>query len=129
MMRFALPAALTLIFLAAPAFATGGFNCRPVSGAGPTLDIAVGHTISARPISVTLREGRTVLTTYGARPPLLVSQSWMDRQHLWLNLVDPTLSRHEAKLRATFNPKSRFSVATGTLVRGGRTYRVRCVEG
>jgi hypothetical protein len=36
--------------------------------------------------------------------------------------------RFEGKLRARFNPKLRGRPAVGTLARGGKTYRVRCVE-
>lgn len=121
-------AALLAFCVSAPAFATGGYHCRPISGSGPTLVIAIGHTASARPFSVTLTEGRRVLSTQGGRAPLAIGQSWIDSRYLWLDLTDANLTRHEAKLRATFQPKQRFRPAIGTLVRGGRTYRVRCVE-
>jgi hypothetical protein len=52
----------------------------------------------------------------------------MDQRYLWLDLVDAQASRFEAKLRATFQPKLRGRPAIGTLVRNGRSYRVRCIE-
>jgi hypothetical protein len=91
--------------------------------------MAVGHTASARPISVTMREGRRTFSTAGPNAPLAVGQSWIDSRYLWLDLTDGNATRHEAKLRATFQPKLRWRPAIGTLVRNGRTYHMRCVEG
>jgi len=127
-MRIALGAACLLLGTATPAMATGGFECRPISGAGPIVRMGIGHTVSARPFSVTLTEGRQTLSTTGDRPALALGQSWFDERHLWLDLTDPNVMRIEAKLRATFQPRLRGRPAIGTLVRGGRTWRVRCVE-
>jgi hypothetical protein len=124
--RFAI--ALAGLACSSPAFATGGFQCRPLAGAGPVLDVTIGHTVSARPLSVTVREGRRILSTRGGGDPLVLGQSWIDGQHLWLDLLDSQALRYEGKLRATFNPKMRGRPAVGTFVRGGKTYRVRCVE-
>ena len=125
-MRTPVAIALAVFACSSPAFATGGFQCRPVAGTGFVLDLAVGHTVSARPISVTLREGRRTLST--DRGPLAVGQSWIDGQRLWLDLIDAGATRFEGKLRATFNPKLRGRPAIGTFVRAGKTYRVRCLE-
>ncbi len=125
-MRLAL--ALAALACSSPALATGGFECRPVSGVGPVVNMVIGHTLSARPIAVTLREGKRILSTDGPRAPLAIGQSWLDERYLWLDLTDSGLSRREATLRATFQPKLRYRPAIGTLVRNGRTWRVRCVE-
>ena len=125
-MRLALAAAA--LACSSPAFATGGFECRPLSGMGPVLNMVIGHTLSARPVSVILKEGKRTLSTYGPRAPLAIGQSWIDGRYLWLDLTDAGLSRREATLRAIFQPKLRGRPATGTLVRNGRTWRVRCVE-
>ena len=127
-MRIALGAACLLLASATPAMATGGFECRPISGAGPVVHVGIGHAISIRPFNVTLTEGRQSLSTSGERPALALGQSWIDQQYLWLDLTDPNVTRFEAKLRATFQPRLRGRPAIGTLVRGGRTWRVRCVE-
>lgn len=116
-MKHAVPVAMLALAAAAPAFATSGLQCRPVRGAGPVLDLVVGH--GAGPAVVAARLG-------GA--PATVAQSWIDGRHLWLDLVDANATRYEAKLRALFQPRLRGRPALGTLVRGGRTYRVRCVE-
>ncbi len=116
-MKLAFPIAVMLAAAAAPAFATSGLQCRPRSGAGPTLDLVVGH--GAGPALVAARLGGK---------PMTVAQSWIDSRYLWVDLVDANATRYEAKLRAVFQPRLRGRPALGTLVRGGRTYRVRCVE-
>ena len=93
------------------------------------LIVGIGHGISLRPFAVWIREGkRTLSTERTARDPLVLGQSWIDSQHLWLDVLDSNSNRFEAKLRATMQPKYKYPVALGTLVRKGRTYRVRCIE-
>jgi hypothetical protein len=119
-MRLVASAAFAVaLFLAAPAFATGGFTCRPVSGPGPVLTLTVGHTAVASVVAAKLSDDRARLA---------VGQSWIDWRYLWLDLVDANATRIEARLRAVFQPKLRGRPAIGTLVRGGRTYRIRCDE-
>jgi len=125
-MRYAL-AAGALLCLPVPAWATGGFECRPVAGAGPTLVVGIGHGLSLRPFAVRLMEGRQVLAA-GGDGPLAIGQTWIDGRHLWIDLLDSNGTRFEAQLRATFQPKLKYRPAIGTLVRNGRTWRVRCVE-
>ena len=127
-MRIPVAVALVAFACSTPAFATGGFHCRPVSGAGPVLNLAFGHTMSPRPLSATLQEGNRTLSTQGGSDRLAAGQSWVDGQHLWLDLLDPHATRFEGKLRATFRPKLRGRPAIGTFVRGGKTYRMRCTE-
>jgi hypothetical protein len=116
-MKLAIPFAMLAAAAAGPALATSGLQCRPTSGSGPVLDLIVGH--GAGPSLVAARLGGK---------PMAVAQSWIDARYLWLDLADANASRYEAKLRAVFQPKLRGRPALGTLVRGGRTYRVRCVE-
>ena len=116
-MKLAIPFAIAAAALAGPALATSGLQCRPTSGSGPALDLVVGH--GAGPVLVQARL---------AGEPMAVAQSWIDARYLWLDLVDADASRYEAKLRAVFQPRLRGRPALGTLERGGRTYRVRCVE-
>ncbi|HEX8621422.1 MAG TPA: hypothetical protein VF718_05570 [Allosphingosinicella sp.] len=116
-MKLAFPIALLAAGAASAASATGGLQCRPSSGTGPTLDLVVGH--GAGPAVVAARLGGR---------PMTVAQSWIDSRYLWLDLVDVNATRYEARLRAVFQPKLRGRPALGTLIRGGRTYRVRCVE-
>lgn len=116
-MKLAIPIAILLAVAAAPAFATSGLQCRTQGVAGPMLDLVVGH--GAGPALVAARLGGK---------PMTVAQSWIDSRYLWLDLVDSNSSRYEAKLRAVFQPRLRGRPALGTLVRNGRTYKVRCVE-
>lgn len=116
-MKLAIPIAMLLAAAATPAFATSGLHCRTQGGSGPTIDLVVGH--GAGPALVAARLGGK---------PMTIAQSWIDQRHLWLDLVDANASRYEAKLRAIFQPRLRGRPALGTLVRSGRTYKVRCVE-
>jgi hypothetical protein len=121
----AIPLALVV---ATPAWATTGFTCRPLNGSGPTIDLVIGHTVDAKPVAVTLRDGNRILSTDGRGDPLVLGQSWIDDRYLWLDLVDAQAMRYEAKLRATFQPKVRGRPAIGTLTRGTINYRVSCRE-
>jgi hypothetical protein len=88
-----------------------------------------GHAISSPVFVARIDEGKKTLTAGGAPGDTMrVGQSWIDRQYLWLDLVDANATRFEAKLRATFQPKLKGRPALGTLVRNGRKYRVRCEE-
>ena len=117
-MKLAFPIAmLAAAVAAAPAFATSGLQCRPVSGRGPVLDLVVGHGTGPALVAARL-DGN----------PAAIAQSWIDGRYLWLDLVDSAATRYEAKLRAVFQPRLRGRPALGTLVRGGRSYKVRCVE-
>jgi hypothetical protein len=128
-MRLVLAAAFAALLTAAPAYATGGFTCRPVSGAGPVVSFGFGHAVSAPVFVAQIKDGkRTLLASGNPKDPIQIGQSWIDSRYLWLDLVDANATRFEAKLRATFQPKLRGRPAIGTLVRGGRTYRVRCEE-
>lgn len=126
-MRYVLAAAA--LACSGPAWATGGFECKPVAGPGPTLVVGIGHGLSLRPFTVWFREGNRQLAAHGdGSGELTLGQTWIDHQYLWIDLLDPSHERFEAKLRATFQPKLRDRPAIGTLVRGGRIYRVRCIE-
>ncbi len=131
-MRIAV-AAIGLLLLAAPgtARATGGMECRPVSGTGPVLRLVIGHGTAPAILSAQLTDGRTLRSIGNVRNGtggLAIGQGWIDQRHLWLDLLDPNFSRYEGQLRATFQPRQRGRPAVGTFVREGRTYRMRCVE-
>ncbi|HEY0043544.1 MAG TPA: hypothetical protein VGB62_03235 [Allosphingosinicella sp.] len=125
-MRFALPAVLIALTAAAPALATGGYQCRPVSGAGPSLSVVTGRTVAPVVVQASIVESGRTFTTAGEGARLSVAQSWIDEDGIKLDLIDAQATRFEARLRARF-VKTRFGrEATGTLSRGGRVYRVRC---
>jgi hypothetical protein len=125
-MRYALAAVALLC--SSPSWATGGFECKPVAGPGPTLIVGIGHGLSLRPFAVWFREGSRQLAAGEDGSPLVLGQTWIDAQYLWIDLLDSKRNRFEARLRAAFRPGLKDRPALGTLVRNGRTYRVRCVE-
>ena len=116
--------------IASPALATGGIDCRPIRGAGPTLHLVVGHVISGGILSVQMTDrisynsGNQRMGSGG----IMIGQSWIDERVLWLDLLDPNAERFEGKLRATFQRRRDEWSAVGTFERNGRTYRMRCEE-
>jgi hypothetical protein len=126
--------ALLALTAATPALATGGFRCTPTSGrGGPTLVVAHGHGIVSSVIGARLQHGRTVLQTgglvaEGRVQPMIVGQSWIDREEVKIDLLDSNAMRFEGQLRARVQQGARGFTAIGTLARNGRTWRVRCVE-
>ena len=124
------PLAAAALACSAPAFATGGLDCRPIQGAGPTLHLVIGHVVAPALVSVRMTDGLSYNSgseRMGSRG-LAIARSWIDERLLWVDLADPGLTRFEGRLRAVFQPKLRGRPAVGTFVRNGRTWRVRCVE-
>lgn len=115
-------AATAALFLAAPALATGGFECRATDGSGLALAGTVGHGIVTPLVGARLTADGVVRATHGEQPEVAVAQSWIDGERLWLDLVDPQALRFEARLRAIVKGYE----AKGTIVRDGKTHPVRC---
>jgi hypothetical protein len=129
-MRLAFAVTAAALACASPAFATGGIDCRPITGRGPTLRLVIGHAVAPAIVSVRMTDGLSYNSgneRTGGRG-LAIARSWLDDRLLWLDLANPDLTRFEGRLRATFQPKLRGRPAVGTFVRNGRTYGVRCVE-
>ena len=122
-MKYAPSAALAALTAAIPAHASGGFDCRATDRGGPRISAVTGRGIVTPLVSARLFDGRRTLSTSGERPLIAIGQSWVDAREIRLDLVDPQAMRFEARLRASATTRNR---ATGTLVRGGRTHRVRC---
>lgn len=125
--RFAAAALLVAAFAAAPAHATQGLFCRPVTGrSGPTLSLvlAAGGGVAG----ASLTEGRTMRSTFREQDGIAVRQSWIDEQRVWLDLTDAQGSQDEGRLRGTFVRRGRSWHVAGTFARNGRVYRVRCEE-
>jgi hypothetical protein len=124
-MKHALLLALPLLLCGTPALATGGITCQQEDGEGPSLSLVIGHVVAGGIVGASLTENGVTRSTLGEGPPVRIAQSWIDDERLWVDLVDSQALRREAQLRARFGDKGE---ATGTLVRGGRTYKVRCAE-
>ena len=130
-MRIIFGIALASVVVASPASATGGLSCRPVDGAGPTIDVATGRVLVPAILSVTLREGRKIMTAgpinSEGKHSLVVGQAWYDPQEVRVDLLDVRQARFEGKLRVRFGTGRFGHVALGSFSRRGRTYRVRCL--
>jgi hypothetical protein len=121
-MRFAIAAAA--LCLSAPAFATGGFLCSPADGKGPVLSLVIGHGIPGGVVGVNLREEGRWRSTLEPNDRIVLDQWWIDRERTWVDLVHPETGDYEAQLRV----RNEGFGGTGTLVRKGRTYAVRCLQ-
>ena len=124
-MRYQAPAVLLAMFLAAPAHATQGLLCRPVSGEGPRISLVIGAGgIAGASLD---EDGHWVSTMTDG--PLILAQAWIDREQVMADIVDPGWDR-VAELRARFEPpaRGRPTTARGTLTLRGRTFPVRCQE-
>ena len=125
--------ALAAIAWSAPAYATGGMRCAPVQGSGPVLSLGITHGPVAQVFAARLTDGRTEFQSGGfvggeSRRSMIVGQSWIDRQVVWIDLMDAQAQTVIGRLRARVQPGARGFLATGTFVRNGRTWQVRCVE-
>jgi hypothetical protein len=128
-MRIAIIVALAAASVSTPALATSGYLCRPIAGAGPRISVVIGSGAGSAVAGVSLIEGAVTRSSMGERRRIAIEQSWLDGQRLWIDISDSNAMRYEARLRAQFTGIGRARRLTGTLVRGGRTYRIRCDEG
>ena len=125
--RFAF--AVAALTLSSPALATGGLLCKPTSGVGPWLSLTIGHGYGSSIVCANLKEGGRWLSVCQPEDRLQIAQRWIDRERVWVDIIDRSNGRDEAKLRAVVQPKQRIHTALGTLTRRGKTYKVRCLEG
>jgi hypothetical protein len=119
-MRYAFPAALLAFAAASPAAATGGFLCSPTNGKGPWISLVIGHGSGI--IGAALKEGGRWRSTMQPEVPMVLKRATMDRQRTSVDIVHRRTGAPEAQLRV----RNRGFGGTGTLVRRGRTYKVRC---
>ena len=108
------------VMAAAPASATTGLICSTSSSPPIHLALTISHTAVPAVVSVRLTDNRREV-------PVITAQSWFDPSEVRLDLTDRNAMRHEARLRAKWNPKARSY--DGSLWRGGKRRWVRCREG
>ena len=123
-MRFAIPAALLALVAASPASATGGFVCSAVGGKEPVISLVIGHGIPGGVVGVSLKERGRWLSTGTPKHRLVLDQSWIDKERTWVDVANIDTGAPEAQLRV----RNQGFGGTGTFVRKGRTYRVRCMQ-
>lgn len=123
-MRHALAAAL-LVLPAAPALATQGLLCRPVSGEYPRISLVIG----AGGIAGASLDEHGGWVTLGPDTDLILTQAWIDRQQVMADIAGPGWNR-VAELRVRFQSpvRGRPQFALGTLTLRGRTHRIRCEQ-
>jgi len=112
--------AAPLLFAAAPAAATGGFDCRATDGSGIVMSGTIGRVAGTPLISASLRIGDHVMASYGGDPEIAIARSWIDEDEIRVDLAHPELERIEARLRARI-ARSR---GRGTLERRGVVHPV-----
>ena len=121
-MKRSLILAVPLALLASPAFATGGFHCRATDGSGLAMSGTIGHVIAAPLVGASLHLEERTLSTTDQSAQISIGRSWIDEREIRVDLVDANFERFEAQLRARVTRNG----AVGTLVRNGRSHRVRC---
>ena len=121
-MRYAAPAALLVLAAASPALATGGFVCAPTNAKEPMISLVIGHGIPGGVVGAALKENGRWRSTMQAEVPLVLQRSWIDKERTWVDIVHRRTGAPEAQLRV----RNQGYGGTGTLVRKGRTYQVRC---
>jgi hypothetical protein len=110
-------ASLALGVAAAPASATQTMVCAAKGKNAPMVSLAIGHAAEPGVASAYFQVG-------GKEVKVAVSQSWLDRDRVWVNLGDPDLMEVLVRLRASGRDQPR-----GTLSYKGRMWNVRCSEG
>ena len=123
-MRYAVPTAVLALAVASPALATGGFVCSPVSGKGPMISLIIGHGIPSGIIGAALKENGRWRSTMQPEVPMVLQRSWRDKERTWVDVIHRETGAPEAQLRV----RNQGYGGTGTLVRKGRTYQVRCTQ-
>jgi hypothetical protein len=121
-MRYAFPAALLALAAASPASATGGFLCSPIDGTGPGISLVIGHGIPSGVIGAALKENGRWRSSMQAEVPMVLQRTWIDKERTWVDIIHRQTGAPEAQLRV----RNQGFGGTGTLVRKGRTYQVRC---
>ena len=115
---------LPLLLAAAPALATGGFDCRTTDGSAIVMSGTIGRVIGTPLIAAHLRVGDG--PTVGTSDPdesFQIVRSWIDAREIRVDLADPAAERFEAQLRVRIGSRGR---AAGSLAYRGLTHAVRC---
>lgn len=121
-MKAATPLAAALLFAATPAFATSTIRCVTPERGGPVLYLSVGNSPSAIVQARLVDGAREQISGLDGRGPV-ITQSWLDRQVLRLDLADANVAAYVARLDTR---KGRGVSFDGTLRYRDRAWRVSC---
>ena len=117
-MKTRLIVAALALFAASPAYATSSLLCSTAGARPVEVQLVIGNNAVSAVFQARLSDnGRDV--------PVTLAQSWLERNEVRVDLVDPNLERHELRLRV----KSRGANYDGSIWRGGKRRWVRCQEG
>lgn len=110
-----LVASLGLAFVAAPAHATGGMQCRTADGSDVTISMGFGHVPGAPVVA-------SHLWAKGRKIPVSAPQWWLDDKEMRAVLTDADGMRRLATLRA----KANGHFYDGTVEWQGKRRWIRC---
>lgn len=108
---------LLALVAATPAYATGGLTCSTAGPSAIELNLVIGH--NAVPAVIQAR-----LTDNGREVAVSLAQSWIERGHILVDLVDPNVEHHELRLSV----RAKGDHYDGSLWRSGKRRWVRCSE-
>lgn len=126
-MRLASFLAAGLLAAASPAFATSTILCRSTISPtdGPSLSLVVGTGETGGIVQAHFTLGDESFTTGEGSGAPAISQAWLDRYQLKLDIADANAERFIVRLDTR---RRRGWAYTGNLIHRGRTWRVRCDE-
>lgn len=111
-----------LLLGAAPAHATGGFQCW-TADRGIVLTGSFGNSVGMPMDAAFLEVGGRTLRTSGEDAQIVIVRQWIGEGEIRVDLAARNEERLEARLRARLGVEGSGS---GTLEREGVSHRVRC---
>lgn len=120
-------AAAALFLAASPALATSTILCRSTLSPtdGPELWLSLGDGEAGGIVQARFSYGPTHFATGEGRAAPRISQSWVDRTAMRLDIAD---ANADARLLRLDTRRRAGNDYLGILIHAGRTWRVRCTE-
>jgi hypothetical protein len=97
----AIMAAAFLIFVQAPAHATGEIICNATDGSGASINIGIGRLPVLAILNATATDGTGVWSTNatGSETPMVAGQGFMDDRQVLIDFTDPNVVQVIVSLR------------------------------
>jgi len=121
--KLAVPIAIASLLSAAPAFATGTIHCETSVRDGPEIYLVVGRGAAGSVTQMHLSGSAGQFTTGNGPTAPVISQTWLDRQELKVDVIDHNAEFHVARLIGRRAGENRYRA---TLRYRGRTYPMIC---